>query len=58
MQIHRSTDDVSGAVLGSPDVDRLVLYADAADGVSDSIYRQVGYAPCEEHVEIRFTTVP
>lgn len=24
----------------------------------NSIYRQVGYARCEEHVEIRFTTVP
>jgi len=34
--------------------DRCVLYTDAANPVSNSIYRQVGYRPIEEHAVLRF----
>ena len=50
----RLTYEVSAAALSRPDVRRCMLYTDAANPVSNSIYRQAGYAPVGEHVEIRF----
>jgi len=37
-----------------PDVQRAMLFTDAANTVSNSIYRQAGYQPRGEHVEIEF----
>jgi GNAT superfamily N-acetyltransferase len=38
--------------------DRCVLYTDQANPVSNSIYRQVGYVPTGEAVELRFVDGP
>jgi GNAT superfamily N-acetyltransferase len=51
----RLTYDVSAAALAQPDVDRCMLFTDAANPVSNLIYRQAGYVPRGEHVEIEFT---
>jgi len=51
----RLTYEVSIAALAQPGVDRCMLFTDAANPVSNSIYRQAGYIPRGEHVEIEFT---
>jgi predicted GNAT family acetyltransferase len=51
----RLTYEVSIEALARPDVDRCMLFTDADNLVSNSIYRQAGYVPRGEHVEIEFT---
>jgi predicted GNAT family acetyltransferase len=51
----RLTYEVSIAALALPGVDRCMLFTDADNPVSNSIYRQAGYVPYSEHVEIEFT---
>jgi predicted GNAT family acetyltransferase len=51
----RLTYEVSAAALALPGVDRCMLFTDAANPVSNLIYRQAGYVPRGEHVEIEFT---
>jgi predicted GNAT family acetyltransferase len=51
----RLTYEVSVAALARPGVDRCMLFTDADNPVSNSIYRQAGYVPCGEHVEIEFS---
>jgi predicted GNAT family acetyltransferase len=46
--------DVSAVSLALPEVKRCILFTDMANPVSNSIYRQVGYLPGGEHVEIVF----
>ena len=43
----RLTYEVTAAALARPDVDRAMLFTDAANPVSNSIYRQAGYEPRE-----------
>jgi predicted GNAT family acetyltransferase len=50
----RLTYEVTAAALALPDVDRAMLFTDAANPVSNSIYRQAGYEPRERHTEIEF----
>jgi predicted GNAT family acetyltransferase len=50
----RLTYEVTAEALGQPGVDRAMLFTDAANPVSNSIYRQAGYAPRGRHVEIEF----
>ena len=50
----RLTYEVTAAVLAQPDVDRAMLFTDAANPVSNSIYRQAGYVARDRHVEIEF----
>jgi predicted GNAT family acetyltransferase len=50
----RLTYEVTASVLAKPDVDRAMLFADAANPVSNSIYRQAGYVARDRHVEIEF----
>jgi predicted GNAT family acetyltransferase len=50
----RLTYEVTAAALQRPDVQRAMLFTDADNPVSNSIYRQAGYAPRGEHVEIDF----
>jgi predicted GNAT family acetyltransferase len=50
----RLTYEVTAAVIARPDVHRAMLFTDAANPVSNSIYRQAGYEPRGEHVEIDF----
>jgi predicted GNAT family acetyltransferase len=51
----RLTFEVSVAALAKPGVDRCMLFTDADNPVSNPIYRQAGYVPRGEHVEIEFT---
>jgi predicted GNAT family acetyltransferase len=51
----RLTYEVTVAALAQPGVDRCMLFTDADNPVSNSIYRQAGYIPRGEHVEIVFT---
>jgi predicted GNAT family acetyltransferase len=51
----RLTYEVSIDALAEPGVNRCMLFTDAANPVSNSIYRQAGYVPRGEHVEIEFT---
>jgi len=51
----RLTYEVSIAALARPGVDRCMLFTDADNPVSNSIYRQAGYVHRGEHVEIEFT---
>lgn len=48
----RLTHEVTRRLLGRG-LQRCVLYTDAANPVSNSIYRQVGYRPIEEHAVLR-----
>jgi predicted GNAT family acetyltransferase len=48
------TYEVTARALEQPGVDRAMLFTDAANPVSNSIYRQAGYQPRGEHVEIDF----
>jgi len=50
----RLTYEVTASVLARPDVDRAMLFTDAANPVSNSIYRQAGYVARDRHVEIEF----
>jgi GNAT superfamily N-acetyltransferase len=50
----RLTYEVTAEAIARPDVDRAMLFTDAANPVSNSIYRQSGYEPRARHVEIDF----
>lgn len=50
----RLTYEVTALAMARPDVDRAMLFTDAANPVSNSIYRQAGYEPRERHTEIEF----
>ena len=50
----RLTYEVTAAQLELPGVHHAMLFTDAANPVSNSIYRQAGYQPRGEHVEIDF----
>jgi GNAT superfamily N-acetyltransferase len=50
----RLTYEVTATALARPDVTRAMLFTDAANPVSNSIYRQAGYEPRDRHVEIEF----
>ena len=50
----RLTYEVTATALARPDVTRAMLFTDADNPVSNSIYRQAGYAPRDRHVEIEF----
>jgi GNAT superfamily N-acetyltransferase len=50
----RLTYEVTAAALERSDVHRAMLFTDADNPVSNSIYRQAGYAPTERHIEIDF----
>jgi GNAT superfamily N-acetyltransferase len=50
----RLTYEVTVHAMARPDVDRAMLFTDAANPVSNSIYQQAGYEPRERHVEIEF----
>jgi predicted GNAT family acetyltransferase len=45
---------VTALALQRPRIHHAVLFADAANPVSNSIYRRAGYQPRSEHVEIDF----
>jgi predicted GNAT family acetyltransferase len=48
----RLTYEVTAAAMARPDVHHAMLFTDADNPVSNSIYRQAGYEPRDEHVEI------
>jgi GNAT superfamily N-acetyltransferase len=48
------TYEVTALALERPGVEHAMLFTDAANPVSNSIYRQAGYHPRGEHVEIEF----
>jgi GNAT superfamily N-acetyltransferase len=48
------TYEVTALALERPGVEHAMLFTDAANPVSNSIYRQAGYQPRGEHVEIEF----
>ena len=48
----RLTYEVTAQALTRPDVQRCMLFTDADNPVSNSIYRQVGYVARDRHVEI------
>jgi len=50
----RLTADVTADAMRRPDVRSCMLFTDAANPVSNSIYRQIGYLPRGEHAEIAF----
>ena len=50
----RLTYEVTAEAMARPDVDRAMLFTDAANPVSNSIYRQAGYEPRARHIEIEF----
>ena len=50
----RLTYEVTASALATPDVDRAMLFTDADNPVSNSIYRQAGYVARDRHVEIAF----
>lgn len=50
----RLTYEVTAGALERPEVDAAMLFTDAANPVSNSIYRQAGYEPRDRHVEIEF----
>ena len=50
----RLVAEVSAATLRLTNVDRCMLYTEASNPVSNSIYHQIGYVEVEEHVDIRF----
>jgi len=50
----RLTYEVTAAEMARPDVHQSMLFTDADNPVSNSIYRQAGYEPRGEHVEIEF----
>jgi GNAT superfamily N-acetyltransferase len=50
----RLTYEVTASAVARPDVRRCMLFTDADNPVSNSIYRQAGYVPRDRHVEIEF----
>ncbi len=50
----RLTYEVTARALARPDVQRCMLFTDADNPVSNSIYRQAGYVARDRHVEIEF----
>jgi len=50
----RLTYEVTARALTGPDVRRCMLFTDADNPVSNSIYRQAGYVARDRHVEIEF----
>ncbi len=52
----RLVAEVSAAALSQPEVRHCMLYADAANPVSNSIYSQIGYSALEEHCDFAFET--
>ena len=50
----RLTYEVTAKALARPDVQRCMLFTDADNPVSNSIYRQAGYVARDRHVEIEF----
>jgi len=50
----RLTYEVTAAEMARPEVRQSMLFTDADNPVSNSIYRQAGYEPRGEHVEIEF----
>jgi predicted GNAT family acetyltransferase len=50
----RLTYEVTARALAGPDVRRCMLFTDADNPVSNSIYRQAGYVARDRHVEIEF----
>jgi len=48
----RLVAEVTASEIARPDVRRCMLFTDTANPVSNSIYRQIGYVPTGEHVEI------
>ena len=50
----RLTYEVTAAAMQRPDVNHAMLFTDADNPVSNSIYRQAGYEPRDVHVEIEF----
>ena len=50
----RLTYEVTVELLAMPGVTQACLYTDVANPVSNSIYRQIGYRPVEDYVDIRF----
>jgi hypothetical protein len=50
----RLTYEVTATALARPDVTRAMLFTDADNPVSNSIYRQAGYESRDRHVEIEF----
>jgi RimJ/RimL family protein N-acetyltransferase len=50
----RLTYEVTALAIQRPGVARAMLFTDAANPVSNSIYRHAGYQPRGEHVEIEF----
>ena len=49
----RLTYEVTREALAIPSVTRVMLFTDVANRTSNSIYRQIGYRPVEEHLQIR-----
>jgi len=49
---------VTAEALRRPGIHHAMLFTDAANPVSNSIYRQAGYEPRGEHVEIDFAKRP
>lgn len=54
----RLTYEVTAEALRRPGIHHAMLFTDAANPVSNSIYRQAGYEPRGEHVEIDFAKRP
>jgi predicted GNAT family acetyltransferase len=50
----RLTYEVTAEAMARSDVDRAMLFTDAANPVSNSIYQQAGYEPRARHVEVEF----
>jgi predicted GNAT family acetyltransferase len=50
----RLTYEVTASALARPDVNQAMLFTDADNPVSNSIYQQAGYEPRGRHVEIEF----
>jgi predicted GNAT family acetyltransferase len=50
----RLVAEVTAVELARPGVRRCMLFTDIANPVSNAIYRQIGYVPTGEHVEIAF----
>jgi predicted GNAT family acetyltransferase len=50
----RLVAEISAHALAMTGVRRCMLFADAANPVSNSIYHQIGYAAIEEHADIHF----
>ena len=52
----RLTYEATREALAIPGVTRVMLYTDVANPTSNSIYRQIGYRPVEEHLQMRLVS--